>query len=83
MGIAAEVVSNGVGVGAILAPIIMLGVIALVLWGSVSAIRSARQSRPADPKAILDERLARGEIDESEYLRLSDLIREGRSSRLM
>ena len=78
---AAEIVSNGSG--AFIVPFIVLGVIAVLRWGAVSAIRSARSSHPADPQAILDERLARGEIDESEYRRLQSLIREGRNARLM
>jgi|SRR5215469_1201146 len=51
----------------------------LLIWGGYVLIRSVRRSsgnqdHRADARRILDERLARGEIDTEEYLRLRDLI---------
>ena len=52
---------------------------ALVIWAFwffVTAVtrRPEDTHGRGDPKQILDERLARGEIDADEYLRLRDLI---------
>lgn len=55
----------------------------LVIWGLWYFLTSLGRrpeppsfgGEPADPKRILDERLARGEIDTDEYQRLLDLIR--------
>lgn len=41
---------------------------------------SGTDGLPADPKRILDERLARGEIDTEEYIRLRDLLAERSTS---
>ncbi len=51
----------------------------LVVWGIWYFVTSAtRQSdhwrQPRDAKAILDERLARGEIDVDEYRRLREVM---------
>lgn len=51
----------------------------IVIWGVYALVsnsrRSADRDRPdRDPRRILDERLARGEIDEAEYKRLRDLL---------
>jgi putative membrane protein len=53
------------------------GVVIWTVWYFVAGVtRSTHKAvRPADGKAILDERLARGEIDDDEYRRLRDLIR--------
>jgi putative membrane protein len=61
--------------------IALWGFIIWAIWYFVSsAFRdSHRDRRDKDARAILDERLARGEIDTEEYRRLNDLIR-GRSS---
>jgi len=51
----------------------------LLIWGTYVMIRSANR-RPGsnehadDARRILDERLARGEIDAEEYRRLRDMI---------
>ena len=56
---------------------------ALVIWAIwffVSAV-SRRPEEPrgrGDPKRILDERLARGDIDADEYRRLRELMRDDR-----
>ena len=50
-------------------------VIWLVYYFVVSAIRDARRHEHGDSApAILDQRLARGEIDAEEYRRLRDLL---------
>lgn len=51
----------------------------LLIWGiyaliSNSTRRSGRKEDGADARRILDERLARGEIDAEEYRRLRDVI---------
>lgn len=53
--------------------------IAWGIWYFVTNLTrtSDRGRRPSDAKAILDERLARGEIDAEEYRRLRDLMRGG------
>jgi putative membrane protein len=53
----------------------------LLIWGVYALITAARRpSRDEDggeSRRILDQRLARGEIDEAEYRRLRDLIAHG------
>lgn len=55
----------------------MLGFWALVIWGVTTLIRgtggSAGHARNAED--ILDERFARGEIDEDEFLQRRELLR--------
>lgn len=51
----------------------------LVVWAVIAMFRST-QTPPAepgqrDPLAILDERFARGEIDEAEYRARADVLR--------
>ncbi len=54
------------------------GVIVWAIWYLVSSIgRSPESPRPTEPKRILDERLARGEIDADEYARLRDVMERG------
>lgn len=61
--------------------IVILG---LLIWGISALVRSAAR-RPetgehgSDAGRILDERLARGEIDADEYRRLRDVMRSGRA----
>lgn len=50
-----------------------------LIWAVYALITSATRKpdtghRGGDPRRILDERLARGEIDTAEYQRLRDLI---------
>ena len=63
----------------------MIAFWALLIWAVYAVVKSittrdAGQPEPsggrpaADPRRILDERLARGEIDSDEYLRLRDLL---------
>jgi len=52
---------------------------ALLIWAVYALITSATRRPPRrddgdDPQRILDQRLARGEIDAEEYRRLRDLI---------
>jgi putative membrane protein len=52
----------------------------LVVWAVIAIFRSTQTSPPADtahrePLDILDERFARGEIDESEYQARADVLR--------
>ncbi len=53
----------------------------LLIWAVYALITSARKpdTGPSsqDPRQILDQRLARGEIDTEEYQRLRDLIAVG------
>jgi uncharacterized membrane protein len=44
----------------------------LVIWGVVAVTRRGTGDRPA--RAALDDRFARGDIDEAEYRRTRDLI---------
>ncbi len=59
------------------------GLVIWAIWYFVTAVARRPEDRPhgsSDPKAILDERLARGEIDAEEYRDLRDLLRGGDSS---
>lgn len=63
----------------------------IVFWGVLilgayllitSLVRgSGRDGKTQDAERILDERLARGEIDDEEYRRIRDLIGAGSSGR--
>jgi putative membrane protein len=57
--------------------IAMLAFWALVAWVIVTLVRQGSRGRRSDSDAqtLLEERLARGEIDEDEYQRRRDLIR--------
>lgn len=51
----------------------------LLIWGAYALITNATRQSPSkdhgdDPRRILDQRLARGEIDAEEYQRLRDLL---------
>lgn len=58
--------------------LVFWGLVAWAIWYLVSAFtRHPEQAqRPGDPKRILDERLAHGEIDAEEYGRLRALMRD-------
>ena len=55
---------------------------ALLIWGAYVLISNANRKSQGkeqedDPRRILDQRLARGEIDAEEYWRLNDLLTSG------
>jgi len=52
------------------------GLALLVVWLVRRRDRSA-VTPPAEPVRMLDERFARGEIDEADYQRRRDLLRDG------
>jgi putative membrane protein len=63
-----------------------IGIIAflgVLIWAGSALVTSATrkpggaEGHGGDPRRILDERLARGEIDTAEYQRLRDLIAHG------
>lgn len=56
----------------------MLSFWALVIWVVTSLARSGSRDHRQDAGAILDERFARGEIDEEEYRHRRELIRSNR-----
>ena len=64
----------------------MLAFLAFLIWAAYALITSTTRRPGPDPDPqpgnaarILDERLARGEIDAEEYRRLRDLIGSGRN----
>ena len=64
----------------------MLAFLAFLIWAAYALITSTsgrpgrdRDQQPCSAAIILDERLARGEIDAEEYRRLRDLIGSGRT----
>ena len=76
---------NGPGWGGwIVMTSMMLVFWALLIVGGLAVYRSTRRddpSRPAgsaDAERLLDERLARGEIDADEYRQRRELLRSGR-----
>jgi hypothetical protein len=55
--------------------LIVFGLTPFVAYGTAGVWKYWKRARPVDPKAILAERYARGEIDDQEYTRrLSMLI---------
>lgn len=56
----------------------MVAVWALIVWAVVFVVRTTRRpgEHPGDGRVILDERLARREIDEQEYHTRRDALRE-------
>jgi putative membrane protein len=76
---------GGVGWGAWLAMAVMM----VAFWGAIAWVivtlvrNSASRSQPpaergVDPLGILDERFARGEIDDEEYRRRREVLRSAR-----
>jgi putative membrane protein len=62
----------------------MIVFLGLLIWGIYALVRStgrrsAGGDHGSDAGRILDERLARGEIDAEEYWRLRDLMRSDRA----
>ena len=65
----------------------MIAFWALLIWAVYALVTgstrrpgqadSGGQRQPDDPRRILDERLARGEVDTEEYQRLRDLLDGG------
>lgn len=75
---------HGAGWGGWLAMTLgMVAFWALVIWAVIAMFRSdapARAGREADdPQRILDERFARGEIDEDEYQDRQSVLRASRT----
>ncbi|MHB1774393.1 MAG: SHOCT domain-containing protein [Acidimicrobiales bacterium] len=60
----------------VLGMVVFWGVVVWVMWYLVTAVlqRPDAGGPRDDPRRILDERLARGEIDAEEYRRVRDLI---------
>lgn len=60
----------------------MIAVVGLLIWAGYALITNAtrrpgREHRGQDPRRVLDDRLAHGEIGTVEYQRLRDLIAAG------
>ena len=60
----------------------VLAFLGVLIWAGYALISSTTRKpgepdHGRDPRRILDERLARGEIDAAEYQRLRDLIAHG------
>ena len=70
--------------GWILMTLMMVAFWALLVFGGIALYRTmrrddTRQDRvEADAQRLLDERLARGEIDPEDYAQRRDLLRSGR-----
>ncbi len=62
----------------------MLGFWGLVAWGVYAVARGPHRTPPPndrqDALGILDERLARGEIDQEQYREMRELMRTGRGT---
>lgn len=55
--------------------LLLIGLVALVTWLIVRASSQSQQSGGNEAGRILAERFARGEIDEDDFRRRSDLLR--------
>ena len=78
----------GSGWWGVLMAVMMVAIVALIIWAVVVVTRGhhqapapppAQQIPGSDAQAILDRRLANGEVDVDEYHRLSDALREARA----
>ena len=59
----------------------MIVILSLLVWGIYALVTSQPRKQSSDPAArILDERLARGEIDAAEYQHLKDVMMTARQS---
>lgn len=57
----------------------MIVILGLLVWGIYALVTSQPRKQSSDPAArILDERLARGEIDAAEYQHLKDVMMTAR-----
>ncbi len=70
--------------GWLLGALVMVAFWSFVIWAVWYLVTTFRRhdDRPptgGDPTRILDERLARGEIDAEQYRRLRELLEEGRT----
>lgn len=70
---------HGMGSGMWFGPLIMFGlpllIVVLLIWWFMDTRRANGAAAPRkDARALLDERFARGEIDEDEYRRRRDAI---------
>ncbi len=73
--------------GWLLMSLFLLAFWALLIFGGLAVFRRPRhgnapqqqgQSAPDDAQRVLDERFARGELDEQEYTHRRDVLRAGR-----
>jgi putative membrane protein len=70
--------------GLVLMTVMMLALWALLIFGGLAVYRSTRRddtsqrAGDADAERLLDERLARGEIDAEDYQQRRELLRSGR-----
>ena len=53
----------------------------MALVGAFLVLRAGRRSTPNDARAVLDQRLARGEITTDEYLEVDSALRSGQPAR--
>ena len=65
---------------ALVMSVAMLAFWALLAWLMIGVLRGrgAEDERAQDPEQILQERFARGEIDEHEFLQRLETLRSGR-----
>ncbi|HWS46817.1 MAG TPA: SHOCT domain-containing protein [Acidimicrobiia bacterium] len=66
-----------IGMGLVMLAFWTLVIVAIVALVRGDGWRSGRPERGSDALRILDERLARGEIDADEYRQRRDLLRSG------
>ncbi len=60
----------GMGLGVLIMLIIWAGIIALIVWVSVKAVRSGSKSSTETPLEIAKKRYAKGEISKKEFEQL-------------
>ena len=70
--------------GWVVMTLVMMAFWALVVFGAIALYRTMRRDdsgparRDEDAQRLLDERLARGEIDSDDYRQRRELLRSGR-----
>jgi hypothetical protein len=57
--------------------IVVFGLTPFVAYGTAGVWNYWRRARPVDPKSILAERYARGEVDDQEYTRRLSMLTFG------